>query len=106
MAEINRAYELLSDGARRAALDAGSRTRADHAAAERLMSGRFLKWGALLLALPLLFRTSGALLRALAALFRLLFETAGALRGPRIAAVVVVGALVVLVLATFRRRRG
>nr|UXE44251.1 chaperone protein DnaJ [uncultured bacterium] len=105
MAEINRAYEILSDRGRRAAFDAGSRTRRERAAADRSMGGRFFKWGALLLALPLVFRTGAVLLRAMAMLFRLLFETAGSLRGPRLAAAAAVTALAVLVVATFRRRR-
>ncbi|HEX3903933.1 MAG TPA: J domain-containing protein [Polyangia bacterium] len=105
MAEINRAYELLSDRARRAAFDAGSRTRTSRAAAERAMSGRFVKWAALLLALPIVFRAGALILRALAALFRLLFEAAETLRGPRLAAVVGLAALVVLLWAIFRRTR-
>jgi curved DNA-binding protein CbpA len=105
MAEINRAYELLSDPARRAAFDAGSQTRSAQAAAERRMSGRFLKGAALLLAVPLVFRTGAVILRALGALFRLLLESLGALRGSRLAAVAGLVALVVLLLAAFRRKR-
>ncbi len=105
MAEINRAYELLSDRPRRAAFDAGARTQAARATADRAMSGRFVKWAALLLAVPLIFRTGAVLVRAIAVLFRLVFEAAGSLRGPRLAAAVGLGALVVLVSATFRRTR-
>jgi len=105
MAEINRAYELLADRARRGTFDASSRTRTEHGSVDRRMGSRFLRWGALLLALPLVFRGGAVLLRALAVVFRLLFETAGSLRGPRLAAAVGVGALVVLIVATFRRRR-
>jgi DnaJ-domain-containing protein 1 len=105
MAEINRAYEILSDPARRAAFDAGSQTRTARAAADRQMSGRFMKWAALLLAVPLVFRTGAVILRALFLLFRLVFEALGSLRGPRLAALAGLGALVVLLLATFRRKR-
>jgi curved DNA-binding protein CbpA len=105
MAEINRAYELLSDRPRRAAFDAGARTKTDRAAAERGMSGRFMKGAALLLAVPLVFRTGAVIVRVLAALCRLLFEALASLRGPRLAVVAAVTALAVLVFATFRRRR-
>ena len=105
MAEINRAYELLSDRPRRAAFDAGARTKTARAAAERGMSGRFMKGAALLLAVPLVFRTGAVIVRVLAALFRLLFEALASLRGPRLAAVAGLTALVVLLFATFRRTR-
>jgi len=105
MAEINRAYELLSDPARRAAFDAGAQTRTNRAAADRVMSGRFMKWAALLLALPLVFRTGAIILRALGALCRLVFEALGSLRGPRLAAGAALIALVVLLVAAFRRSR-
>jgi curved DNA-binding protein CbpA len=105
MVEINRAYELLSDPARRAAFDAGSRTRTTKAAAERAMSGRFMKGAALLLALPLVFRTGAVIVRALAALIRLLFEALFSMRGPRLAASLGLIALVALLIATFRRIR-
>jgi curved DNA-binding protein CbpA len=105
MAEINRAYELLSDRARRSAFDAGSRTRTTRAAADRLMSGRFMKGAALLLAVPLVFRTGAVIVRVLAALFRLLFEALASLRGERLAAVAGLTAVVVLLFATFRRTR-
>ena len=105
MAELNRAYELLSDRPRRAAFDAGARTKTDRAAAERGMSGRFMKGAALLLAVPLVFRTGAVIVRVLAALFRLLFEAVASLRGQRLAAVGGLTAVVVLVFATFRRTR-
>ena len=105
MVEINRAYELLSDPARRAAFDAGANTRAGRAAADRAMSGRFMKGAAILLALPLVFRTGAVILRALAALGRLLFETLETLRGPRLAAAVGLIALLALLWAARRRTR-
>ena len=105
MAELNRAYELLSDRPRRAAFDAGARTKTDRDAAQRGMNGRFVKGAALLLAVPLVFRTGAVLIRVLAALFRLLFEALATLRGPRLAAVAAVIALAVLLFAAFRRTR-
>jgi hypothetical protein len=44
-------------------------------------------------------------MRVLAVLFRLLFEALASLRGPRLAAVAGLTALVVLLFATFRRTR-
>jgi curved DNA-binding protein CbpA len=105
MAEINRAYELLSDHPRRAAFDAGARTRTTRATNQRAMNGRFMKGAALLLAVPLVFRTGAIIIRVLAALFRLLFEALASLRGERLAAVAGLTALVVLLFATFRRAR-
>ena len=106
MVEINRAYDLLSDPARRAAFDAGaSPARPDRAAAERLMGRRFIKVAALLLVLPLVLRTGAVIVRALAMLLRTAFEALGSLRGPRLAAVAALLALVVLLLALRRRRR-
>jgi curved DNA-binding protein CbpA len=105
MAEINRAYELLSDPTRRAAFDAGSQNRTARDAADRATRGRFMKGAALLLALPLVFRTGAIILRGLGALIRLLFEALGSLRGPRLAAGAGLIALVVLLVATFRRKR-
>ena len=104
MAEINRAYEILSDPARRAAFDAGAKTENARASANKVMSGRFMKWAALLLALPLVFRTGAVILRALGVLFRLVFEALATLRGPRLAAAAALFALVVLLVTLFRRR--
>lgn len=106
MAEINRAYELLSDPSRRAAFDAGSQNRTARDAADRAMRGRFMKGAALLVAVPLVFRTGAIILRGLGALIRLLFEALASLRGPRLAAGAGLIALVVLLVAAFRRKRG
>jgi DnaJ-domain-containing protein 1 len=105
MAEINRAYEILSDPARRAAFDAGAKTQDAKASADKVMTGRFMKWAAVLLTLPLIFRTGAVILRALGALFRLVFEGLATLRGPRLAAGAALFALVVLLVSLFRRRR-
>jgi len=107
MADINRAYDLLSDPKRRAALDGGSaQTRPDRAAAQRAMGKRFVKGAALLLVLPILFRMAPAGVRALAIVLRAAIEGLAALRGPRLAAGVGLVGIVVLVIAIRRRRRG
>jgi len=88
-----------------AAFDAGAKTQSARASADKAMSGRFMKWAALLLALPLVFRTGAVILRALGALFRLVFEGLATLRGPRLAAGAALFALAVLLMTVFRRRR-
>ena len=105
MTEINRAYEILSDGTRRAAFDAGASAQAGRTAADRAMSGRFMKGAALLLAVPLVFRTGAVIVRALAALCRLVFEALDTLRGPRLAAAVGLVAVMALLWAARRRPR-
>jgi curved DNA-binding protein CbpA len=105
MAEINDAYEILSDRARRAAFDGGGQTRTARAASDRVMSGRFAKSAALVLAVPLIFRLGAVVVRALVALCRSLFEVLETLRGPRLAAAAGLGAVVLLLWAIFRRPR-
>jgi preprotein translocase subunit Sec63 len=106
MAEINRAYELLSDPRRRAAFDAGGAPpRADRAAAERAMGRRFIKVAALLLVVPLVLRTGAVIVRALTLALRAMFEALGAIRGPRLAAIAGIVGVAVLVIAIRRRRR-
>jgi curved DNA-binding protein CbpA len=104
MAEINDAYEILSDRARRATFDGGGQTRTARVASDRVMSGRFMKWAALLLAVPLIFRLGAVIVRAFAALCRLLFEALETLRGPRLAAAGL-GAVILLFWAILRRPR-
>jgi hypothetical protein len=110
MAEINRAYEILSDPQRRAAYDRG-------ADGFRVASGpawtrpapgknsRMVKLVALLLALPLLIRFGRGLFRLLAALLRTTFESLQGLRGTPIALLAVLVAIVVLAVLMLRRRR-
>jgi curved DNA-binding protein CbpA len=105
MAELNRAYELLSDPARRAAFDAGRRTQAHRVADDRATRARYLKGAAVLLIVPLLFRGGAALMRVFAALLRLVIR-AVLLRGPRLAAAAGFAAIAVLLFAFARRPRG
>ncbi|HEY2900109.1 MAG TPA: J domain-containing protein [Polyangia bacterium] len=105
LAEINRAYEILSDQTRRAAYDAGSSARPgpvpvpDPRTAKRLIAGV-----ALLLIIPLVFRIGGVAIRGLAILARDLFEATASMPGGRPAAVTIV-ALTILTVTLLRRRR-
>jgi hypothetical protein len=103
MAEINRAYATLSGSARRAGRGTGAHAQAERAATERRMRSRFFKAAALLVALPLIFRTGAILIRAAGALLRLLIEATAPLRGTRLAAAAGLVALVDLVVALRRR---
>jgi curved DNA-binding protein CbpA len=107
MVEINRAYELLSDPERRAAFDAASTPSARYraAAAGRATGKRFIKVAALLLLLPVVLRAGASIFRSVGLLVVRGFEAVGLLRGPRLAAVVALLAVVVLGLALRRRRR-
>jgi curved DNA-binding protein CbpA len=97
MAEINQAYELLSDPSRREAFDRNRATRA------RPM----LKWGPLLLILgvPLLVRSGAELVGALAGLGADLFGALGALRGTPVGLVAALLGVALLAWALWRRKR-
>ena len=120
MAEINRAYETLSDPARRDAFD--NRTRTGFSGGAGSQTGgvgftpgfgaggragrRLVKIVALLSLLPLIIRFGGVIVRALAALARELFEGAALIRGTPFAAGAVLLAAGILGFALLRRRRG
>ena len=120
MAEINRAYELLSDPARRAGFDRGGGGGGGFSGAAAAASGaasgvaggpsgrgarRLLQIVALASLLPLVLRFGGLILRALMAIGRELVEAAAVLRGTPAAAGAVLLAASILVAALIHRRR-
>jgi curved DNA-binding protein CbpA len=117
MAEINRAYEILSDPGRRAAFDGGAmpgssaRTAGAGPAPRAGFAGgggpsqRLVKIVAALSLLPLAVRFGGLLVRGLVSLLRAMVEGLAVIRGTPIAAAGVLLALVILVIALVRRRR-
>jgi len=110
MAEINRAYEILSDPERRAAFDRGTSgprvvPNAGWAQAPGGKNSRLVKIVALVLALPLLVRFGSGLVRLLAALIRVLFRSLEGLRGTPFALTLVLAAVVLFALLLSRRRR-
>jgi curved DNA-binding protein CbpA len=124
MAEINRAYEILSDPKRRAAHDAsfgfgggggggggaaagggGFPFSRGGAGGPRRANRRVVQVVALVLLLPIVIRFGAFIVRALDGIVRGLFEAAEALRGTPAVGVVVLVAVVALVFALLRRRR-
>jgi len=111
MAEINRAYEILSNPDRRADYDRGGFRGVPGGrpgpgfGVGRRPNSRLIKIIAFLLALPLLIRFGSFLYRAVVALVRLAFESTQWLRGTPFAAALVLLAAVLLILALVRRRR-
>jgi len=110
MAEINRAYEILSDPQRRAAYDRGER---DFRGAGGVppwprpglgRNSRAVKIIAVLMALPLLFRFGRGLFGLLATLCRAVYESLQGLRGTPVALGVVLGGVVLVVVLLVRRR--
>jgi hypothetical protein len=113
MAEINRAYEILSDPARRAAYDGGqggwSRAAAGgFANAPGTIPRKPMRWLqvlGLLMLLPILFRFGGFIVRLLVWLVRSALEVSAVARGTPLGAVLVLATLSVLLYALIRRRR-
>ena len=106
MAEINRAYELLSDPARRAAFDRGGVAEVPEGGSPGSRAGRrLIPIVALLSLLPLVVRFGGLIARGVVALVRTLAEGAALVRGTPFAAGAVLLAAAVLVGTLIRRRR-
>ena len=105
LAELNQAYELLSGPARHDAHDAGTRERRKQAPARRWTTRHAVGAMLVLLALPLLIRGVVALFRLGRLLLARLFGAGGAIAGGRVAALVVLVALVVVMVAWRRKAR-
>jgi hypothetical protein len=107
MAEINQAYELLSDPSRREAFDRNQPDPGASGPPRRSGMNPMLKWAPLLLilGLPLLLRSGAGLVRALAGLGADLFGALGELRGTPVGLVAALLGVALLVWALWRRRR-
>lgn len=106
MADINRAYEILSDGKRRAAYDRGDPGfRATSGPASAAKGNRLLKTIGFLLLIPLLIRFGRGLIRLLVALVRIGWESMQGLRGTPVALGLVLIVVAFFVALLVRRRR-
>ncbi len=104
LAEINQAYETLSNASRRAAYDAGSPSRPERARADLRTKPRLLLVVFLIVLVPLVVRIGPVVIRAVAGLARALYTAAASIPGGRPAAVTLL-ALVILAGVWLRRRR-
>ncbi len=116
MAEINRAYEVLSDPARRAAFDSARSSGFSPGAFPGAAAGsgfgppqpgsrRAAKITLALVLLPVLLRLAPVILRGLVALGRELIEALTLIRGTPVALVTVALAFLILLAVLFRRHR-
>jgi curved DNA-binding protein CbpA len=111
MRELNRAYAILSNPARRAAFDAGAGSGPFGAGVGSASRGglggngrskKLLTW---LIALPFLLRMGPPIVRGVVVVLRELFEALAALRGTPFGAAFVLVALLVLGIVLVRQRR-
>lgn len=107
MAEINRAYELLSDRKARADYARGARPQAGPwaYAPPPAKNSRMVKGLALLLMFPLLIRFGRGLIRLVVALVRGSFEALQGLRGTPVALALVLGGVLLAGAILVRRRK-
>jgi preprotein translocase subunit Sec63 len=109
---INRAYEILSDPARRASFDSGqgfaSGTGQPYATAPAALTRKQIRWlqiVAMLLMVPLALRFGAILVRLVVQILRGTLEITKLMRGTPLAGALVLVALTILVLLLVRHRR-
>jgi curved DNA-binding protein CbpA len=113
LTEINRAYEILSEPARRAGYDSGQgfwppATGQPYATSPGSLSRKHIRWlqiVALLFMVPLLIRFGSFLIRLLVGLVRAALEVTPLVRGTPVAGGLVLLAIAILALVLVRHRR-